>query len=182
LAIIWRDRELATDEWRVLLYDADAGYRLQGLPGGHTELVGQRQWLPITQGVRAPRVAPVSGAEHRREHVALSVGHRSDGLLLGHGEPGEELAAAGLTPAALAHQQVRHRHAVRFPGAVDDHLGDVDLAGGHPALELGAGQADLVGACQSTHVLWIGRGDWRCRVHVPFSPLASRGSRGANIV
>ena len=87
--------------------------------------------------------------------------------------------AAGLTPAALADQQVGHRHAVRLPRAVDDHLGDVDLAGGHPALELGAGEADLVGACQSTHVLWTGRGDWRCRVHVPFSPLASRGSRGA---
>src|SRR2546425_7484749 len=83
--------------------------------------------------------ALLSGAEHRRERVALSVGHRPDGLLLGHGEPGEELVAAGLTPAALAHQQVGHGHALRLPRTVDDHLGDVDLAERHPALELGAG-------------------------------------------
>src|SRR5438132_14003522 len=96
-------------------------------------------WLSITQGVRAPSVAPVSGAEHRREHAPLSLGHRPERLLLGHGELGEELAAAGLTPAALAHQQVGHGHALRLPRAVDDHLRDVDLAGRHLALELGAG-------------------------------------------
>src|SRR5439155_23159809 len=98
-------------------------------------------------------VAPGSGAEHRRERAPLSVGHRPDGLLLGHGEPGEELVAAGLTPAALADQQVGHCHAVRLPLAVDDHLGDVALAGGPPALALGAGEAAAVAACPSTQVL-----------------------------
>src|SRR2546425_12319776 len=82
--------------------------------------------------------ALLAGAEHRRERVALSVGHRPDGLLLGHGEPGGELVAAGLTPAALAHQQVGHGHSVRLPGAADDQLGDVDPPERHPARELAA--------------------------------------------
>src|SRR5437868_12191265 len=85
-------------------------------------------------------------SEHRRERMTLSVGHRPDGLLLGHGESGKQPVAAGLTPAVLADQEVSHRHAARLPRAVDDHLGHVDLAGGHPTLELGAGEADLVGA------------------------------------
>src|SRR5438552_7290060 len=182
LALIWRDRAIATDGAASPLYGADAGYRLQGLPGGHSELVGQRQWLSVAQGVRAPSVAPVSGAQHRREHAPLSVGHRPERLLLGHGQLGEELVAAGLTPAALADQQVGHRHAVRLPRAVDDHLGDVDLAGGHPALELGAGEADLVGTCQGTHVLWTGRGDWRCRVHGAALPVSRRVAPAARNV
>src|SRR5437762_9673361 len=84
----------------------------------------------------APPPALLSGAEHRREHVALSVCHRPDGLPLGDGELGEEPVAAGLTPSALAHQQVGDRHALRLPGTVDDHLGDVDPAERHLALEL----------------------------------------------
>jgi hypothetical protein len=51
------------------------------------ELVGQRQWLSITHGVRAPRVAPGSGAEHRRERAAVgrSSTRRSSARTLGAG-------------------------------------------------------------------------------------------------
>jgi hypothetical protein len=54
-------------------------------------------------------------------------------------ELGEELAAADLTPAALAHEQLGHRHAARLGGAVQDHLGDFDVAERNSALEPGAG-------------------------------------------
>lgn len=53
---------------------------------------------------RAPRVASINGGQHRRERAALSVGHRPNSLLIGHGELGEQLMAAGLTPPALAHE------------------------------------------------------------------------------
>ena len=87
----------------------------------------------IAQGVGA------RAAQHRDKRVALTLGHRADRLLLGDRQLGEEFAAAGLTPAALAHQQVRDGHAVGLPGRVEQHLSDVDLPGRDPALELGAG-------------------------------------------
>src|SRR4051794_34243376 len=88
------------------------GYRLQGLPRGPRRASWRRRSLSVTPSVRAPRVALGSGGEHRREHAALTLGHRPDRLLLRHRDLREELAAAGLAPAVLAHQEVAHRHAL----------------------------------------------------------------------
>jgi hypothetical protein len=54
---------------------------------------------------------------------------------------------------------------------MEDHLGGVELAERHAALELGAGYTDLVGMFQSADALCIGRGNRRCCVHA----AASRG-------
>src|ERR1700683_5580019 len=71
---------------------------------------------------------------------------------------------------------------MRLPGAVEDHFGYVDLGHRHAALELGAGETNLVGALQCAHILGparpIGRGYRRCRVHVAFSPLPRISVRG----
>ena len=83
--------------------------------------------LSVTQGVALQAWPRSPQREHRRQRAALTVGHRADRLLLGHRDLGEELAAARLTPAALAHQQVGDGHALGLPRAVEDHLGDVDL-------------------------------------------------------
>ena len=134
--------------------------------------------LSVTQGVALharprSRQPSISASVRRWRSVIEPIG-----LLLGHRDLGEELAAAGLTPAALAHQQVGDRHALGLPRAVEDHLGDVDLAVGDAPLELGAGEADLVGALECAHVLWAGRGNRRCRVHVAISPSAAASLAG----
>jgi len=36
---------------------------------------------------------------------------------------------------------------------MEDHLGDFDISICHPSLELGAGEADLVGTFQGAHIL-----------------------------
>ncbi len=128
---------------------------------------------PLARGSRSERgpVRPcvsIAASVRRWRSVIEPIG-----LLLGHRDLGEELAAAGLTPAALAHQQVGDGHALGLPRAVEDHLGDVELAGRDAALELGAGEANLVGAFEGAHVLWTGRGDRRCRVHVSTLPVAA---------
>jgi hypothetical protein len=126
------------------------------LPRGPRGKRGPGLWQRSTAERQLAALAAGDGdgdGEHRREGAPLAVGHRPHGLRLGHGELGEELAAAALSPAALAHQQVDHGHAVGLPGTVEDHLRDADLARGDPALQLGAGQAHLVGAFQGTHVL-----------------------------
>ena len=121
--------------------------------------------LSISQGVALharPRSPDSSSSARRRLWRSVS---EPTGLVLRKGYLGQEFAAAGLTPPALAHQQVRDRHAVGLRGAVEDHLRNVDLAVGDAPLELGPGEADLVGAFKSTHVLGAGRGDRGSRVH-----------------
>src|ERR1700719_3574630 len=131
----------------------------------------------------APRAARFSGGvELRRERAALALGHRPDRLALGDRYLGEELSAADLPPAALAHQEVADRHVLSLAGAVEDHLGDVDLAERDPPLELGTGSADLIGAFQRTHVLWSALGDCRFRVHLAASSFASQVPAARNIL
>jgi len=108
--------------------------------------------------------------------ATLAVGHRPDGLLLGHRDLGEELAAAGLAPASLTHQQVGDGHALRLPRAGEDHLGGIDLIHRDTALELGSREANLVRALECTHVL-RSRGNCRCRVHVDSPTLRAPGQR-----
>jgi hypothetical protein len=66
--------------------------------------------------------------------------------MIGHGELGENFVAAHLTPAALAHQQVSHRHALGLPRTVEDHIRGFDLADCHATLERGAGESNVVRA------------------------------------
>ncbi|MGH2852943.1 MAG: hypothetical protein ACRDLF_01965 [Solirubrobacteraceae bacterium] len=75
----------------------------------------------------------------RGERAALTIGHRSDRLGLRHLQLDEQFAAAALSPSALAHQQIGHRHAVRLPGAFEDDVDDVEFPCRDPPLELGAG-------------------------------------------
>lgn len=67
---------------------------------------------PRARGARLPIGRPSSAAErgdrpllaaHRGERVALAVGERAKGLGFGHLQLREQLAAAALAPAALAH-------------------------------------------------------------------------------
>ena len=81
--------------------------------------------LSVSQGVALQARPRFTEPEHRRERAALALGHRPDRLLLGHRYLGEELATAGLSPAALAHQQIGDSHAVGLPRAFEDHLGHV---------------------------------------------------------
>src|SRR5205814_10145661 len=92
---------------------------------------------------------------------------------------GQEAPAASLAPAPLAHQQVSDRHAGGLPGAAQDDVGDVYLVGRHPALELGPGEADLVGARERAHVLRRKDGASGCRGHVKASPGAGSWRPGA---
>ncbi len=140
---------------RLPVSDLGAG-RLRGLggpppprPDRHARRLVAAQALvrlSVTQGVALHARPRLGGAEHLGQRAALALGHRADRLLLGHRDLREELAAAGLSPAALAHQQVGDGHALGLPRAFEDHLGDVELAGGDAPLELGAGEAHLVGA------------------------------------
>jgi hypothetical protein len=69
---------------------------------------------------------------------------------------GQQLAAAGLAPAALRREQIRDRHALRLPGAPEHQLRDVRRARGDFALELRTGDAHLVGSFERAHVLALG--------------------------
>jgi hypothetical protein len=167
------------------------------LPGGHAaawpgDLItpedrDRSRRHPGATSWRGPEVVHGAGAralQHRDQGLALAFGHRSDRLLLGHRQLSQELAAAGLTPATLAHQQVRDGHAVGLPGAVEEHVGDVDLPGRDPSLELGASEANLVGAFEGAHVLRgparpAGRDDRRGRVHDETLPVAAALARRA---
>ncbi len=75
----------------------------------------------------------------RGERATLALGQRPHGLGLRELQLVEQFAAAALSPSALADQQVRHRHAVGLPGALEDDVGSVELPRRHPPLELGAG-------------------------------------------
>ncbi|HVR05158.1 MAG TPA: hypothetical protein VMS02_03895 [Solirubrobacteraceae bacterium] len=88
----------------------------------------------LAAGQRRALAASGGACQHAGERVALAVGHRADRLGLRHRHHREELAAAALTPAALTHQQVGDGHALGLPGALHDHLGDIDIARGHPPL------------------------------------------------
>src|SRR5262249_59376897 len=57
-----------------------------------------------------------------------------------------------------------------------DRVGDVELAACDAALELRAGETDLVGAFERAHVLRAGRGNRRYRVHLPNSPRRRPGT------
>ncbi len=103
--------------------------------------------------------------EHPHEGSPLTLGHRAEGLLLGHRYLRKEPAAARLPPSPLTHQQVGHGHGPGLRGAIEDHIRNVDLAVRDPSLQLGACQSDLVGTLERTQVLWDGRDDRRCRVH-----------------
>ncbi|HTR89235.1 MAG TPA: hypothetical protein VMG62_03885 [Solirubrobacteraceae bacterium] len=153
---------------------------------GSRESVAPGGWAPIMWGSRES-VAPIleggmgaAGLEHRHEGLALAVGEGAEGLLLGHGHLGEEFARAGLAPAALAGEEVGDGHAGGLPGAVQQDIGNVELAGGDLALEAGARQAHLVGSLERAQVLWparpgcapAGRGHGRCRVHDETLPVA----------
>jgi hypothetical protein len=110
-------------------------------------------------------------AAHRGERLSLTLGERGEGLGFGDLQLRQQLPAAALAPAALAHQQVGDRHALSLPGAFDDHVGGRKLAGGDSSLEVGAGEAHLVGAFEGTHVLRTGRGQRRCRAHLVSLPV-----------
>jgi hypothetical protein len=99
-----------------------------------------RPQLPSSSAAERQRVAlSTRRGEHRRERVALSIGHRSHRLGLRHRKLSQEFAAAILSPPVLTHEQVRDRHALCLPRAMEDHLRDIELSGGNLALELRAG-------------------------------------------
>jgi hypothetical protein len=120
--------------------------------------------------------------EHPHEGSPLTLGHRAEGLLLGHRYLRKEPAAACLPPPPLTHKQVGHGHGPGLRGAIEDHIRNVDLAVRDPSLQLGACQSNLVGTLERTQVLWDGRDDRRCRVHCcTHSPSRPCGAHDRNI-
>ena len=105
-----------------------AGHRSSG------RRAGRRRGLaaaPPRRDRRSANGSTVGGrlaAQAPGEALALAVGHRADGLRLGHRDRSEEAAAARATPAVLAHQQIRDRHALRLPWAVEHDVRDGQLA------------------------------------------------------
>ena len=138
-----------------------AGGALRPAPAG-TEAAGERGRGPRATGSTGrPALAVSSAASVRRWRSVI------DPIVLFSdiGQRCEELAAARASPPALAHQQVRDRHALGFPRAVDNDLVGVQPAAGDAPLELGSGEAHSIGKLEGPHVLRA-RGDRRSRVHL----------------
>src|SRR5213076_2618557 len=64
---------------------------------------------PLGSAIRRPR-AGVCG-EHRGHRDALTLGHRTDPLVLSHVQAHEKAVAAGSAPASLAEQNLADLHA-----------------------------------------------------------------------
>jgi hypothetical protein len=105
---------------------------------------------------RRRRPASARTRQQPGERAALALCHRTKGFALGERDLGQQLAAASLAPATLRSEQVRHRHALGLPGALEDQLRDVRGTRGHPALELGPRDPHLVGSFERAHVLTLG--------------------------
>ena len=118
---------------------------------------------PLADAGNRSRSSATAGAKRSAARVpvgcaascaALALRHRADRLGLRHPHRPEKPAAACAPPPMLAHQQVRDRHALRLPRAVEHNLGRVTSPSSHLALELGARQAYPVGLLERPHVLW----------------------------
>ena len=80
--------------------------------------------------------------------VALALGQAADAAGLVDPQREEELATARRPPPSLAHEDVGDAHARGFPWALEEHVGGRESVLGHTTLEVGSGQANLVGPGQ----------------------------------
>src|SRR6185436_16333081 len=92
--------------------------------------------------------------EHRREGGALTLGHRPDLLVLRQPDREQDAPAPGSSPAPLAHQQLAHRHALRFPRTAQDHLGRIALARSNLTLQRRSREPDSIGSLECPQMLW----------------------------
>src|SRR5919204_1018711 len=79
----------------------------------------------------------VAGRETGNERTPLALREGPDLLVLRNPQGNQQSAAAGATPAPLAHQKIADRHALRLPGALQDHVYDTGLLQRNPSLQLG---------------------------------------------
>src|SRR5689334_17535860 len=103
----------------------------------------------------------ISGREAGGERAALALGEGPYLLVLRNPQRYEQPAAAGATPAPLAHQQVADRHALCFPRAIQDHLYDRGVLQRNPSLELSPGEPNAICLLECAQVLRrnVDRGD-----------------------
>jgi hypothetical protein len=95
-------------------------------------------------GLPAPdRVRPIS--EQRGRRCSLTLSHRTDLLVLAHGEAKEKLVAASTAPVLLADQNLRDRHRVELPSVAENDLSSGQLASRNSALDRGASPSYVIG-------------------------------------
>src|SRR3954453_23075624 len=95
----------------------------------------------------------VSCGEQRGDGDALTLGHRTDALVLVHAHAYEKFVAASAAPVALAEQQVGDSHAFELPWVAEDDLGVVQVATRDPVLDPGARLSNLIGALEGADML-----------------------------
>jgi hypothetical protein len=126
----------------------------------------RRCWAPRHESrISAP--SPVSAAadlpwvadrarligEQRGRRCALTQGHRTDLLVLAHGEAEEKLVAAFPAPLPLADQNLCDRHCVELPSVTEDYLSSGQLATRNSALDRGASASHVIGPLKCPNVL-----------------------------
>src|SRR4051812_6806078 len=73
--------------------------------------------------------------ELRGDRDALTLGHRTDALVLVHAHAHEKLVAASAAPVALAEQQLGDSHALDFPWVAENHPGGGQVTTRDPPLD-----------------------------------------------
>src|SRR4051812_23759944 len=91
--------------------------------------------------------------EQLDECATLTRRQRADVLVLRQPERQQQPAAAGPSPAALAHQQIAQLHAAGLPRALEHDAGGSRLACGDLALQLGSGEPNAVRLLERLQVL-----------------------------
>src|SRR3954451_5719904 len=94
-----------------------------------------------------------ASAELCGQRQPLALGHRADRLALRKACGIEQPPAAHIAPLSLAHEHIGDRHALDIPWVAQDYLCGRYLAVGDTPLELGAGEADPVGAGEGLDAL-----------------------------
>src|SRR5689334_15490952 len=103
--------------------------------GGRSDHLEATVVVEHGSGNRDRAALGISGREAGGERGALTLGEGPDLLVLWNAQRHEQTAAASATPAPLAHEQVADRHALRLPGAIDDHLYDTGVLQRNLALQ-----------------------------------------------
>ena len=107
-------------------FTAGGSVRLEGGPPAAPSALHRPTHARHGERVERCRLGQVT-AQPSGQRAALALGHRTDGLRLGHGDRGEEPAAAGAAPAVLAQQQIGYGHALGLPRTLEHDVGHCRL-------------------------------------------------------
>jgi hypothetical protein len=110
---------------------------------------------PPSRGTRLSRDAGRARrvGEQRGDGGALTLGHRTDRLVLAHRHAVEKVLAASAAPLSLAGQNLADRHPLDLPSVAEDDLGSGQVPTRNSALDHGPSASHPIGPLECTNML-----------------------------